>query len=114
MGFGLGGAIAHSLGAGLVHVRKPYKISWVVEATDFVDYSRASKSVEIASDAIGAADRVVVVDDWSETGAQLQAAVRLVERVRATVVGAALLHIDERVRSNAALSGYEMHHLFDH
>ena len=59
-------------------------------------------------------DDPLVVDDWSETGAQLKAACHLVERLQGHVVGAALLHIDEPVWRDPELSKYKLHHLFDY
>ena len=114
LGFTLGGAIAYVLGAGLIHIRKEGKISWDVETQAFRDYSQTDKVFEIASDAIQAGDGVLVVDDWSETGAQLKAACQLVERLQGRIIGAALLHIDRPVRLDPALSGYKLHHLFDY
>lgn len=113
LGFTLGGGVAYVLGAGLVHIRKEDKLSWDVETVAFRDYSRTDKTFEIASDAVGAGDTVLVVDDWSETGAQLKAAFGLVERLQGRVAGAALLHIDEPVRRDPSLARYTLHHLFD-
>jgi adenine/guanine phosphoribosyltransferase-like PRPP-binding protein len=43
---------------------------------------------------------VLVVDDLSETGGQLRAAIAFIERLGATVVGAACLHIAASVRQD--------------
>ena len=114
LGFSLGGGIAYVLGAGLVHLRKEGKISWDVEVQAFRDYSQTDKIFEIARDAVQAGDKVLIVDDWSETGAQLKAACQLVERLQGRVIGAALLHIDEPVWRDPALTEYKLHHLFDY
>ena len=42
--------------------------------------------------------RVLIVDEWSETGAQLEAAVHLCREAGATVVGVAVLNADEAAR----------------
>jgi adenine phosphoribosyltransferase len=61
-GFLLGGALAHRLGAGLVLVRKPGKLPWkTVSASYELEYG--TDSVEMHEDAVGAGDRVLIVDD---------------------------------------------------
>jgi adenine phosphoribosyltransferase len=113
-GLALGGGVAHRLGAGLVLIRKAGKIAWEVEMATCRDWSGAEKKLEMARDAASASDRVLVMDDWSETGGQLKAAVTLVERLGATVVGAACLHIGPPVRQDPRLAGYRLHHLIEY
>jgi adenine phosphoribosyltransferase len=112
-GFPLGGGIAYRLGAGLVLIRKGGRVDWEVEAVTCIDFSGTEKQLEIARDAVGVTDRVLVVDDWSETGGQLRAAIALVERLGATLVGAACLHIAPSVRRDARLAGYRLHGIIE-
>ncbi len=114
VGFALGGGVAHALGAGLVLIRREEKVTWHAETFSVEDYSRTVKTFAVVRDAIRPGEEVLVVDDWSETGAQLRAAFRLVERLRGRVAGAALLHVDEPVRNDPDLAGYTLHHLFDY
>jgi adenine phosphoribosyltransferase len=114
LGFALGGGVAHALDAGLVLIRKEEKVMWHAETVSVEDYSRTVKTFALVRDAIRPGEKVLVVDDWSETGAQLRAAFRLVERSRGRVAGAALLHVDEPVRRDPDLAGYTLHHLFDY
>lgn len=114
LGFALGGGVAQALGAGLVLIRKAEKVMWHAETFSVEDYSRRAKTFAVVRDAIQPGEEVLVVDDWSETGAQLRAAFCLVERLRGRVAGAALLHIDEPVRRDPDLAGYTLHHLFDY
>lgn len=114
LGFALGGGIAALLGAGLVLVRKEGKTMWHAETYSFRDYSRTDKTFEVVSDAIQAGDNVLVVDDWSETGAQLRAAFHLIERLHGRVAGAAMLHIDDPVRHDPSLAAYTLYHLLDY
>lgn len=114
LGFAFGGSVARLLGAGLVLIRKEGKTMWHAETYAFRDYSRTDKMFSVVSDAVQASDNVLIVDDWSETGAQLKATFHLVERLQARVAGAALLHIDEPVRRDPSLAAYTHHHLFDY
>jgi adenine phosphoribosyltransferase len=114
LGFARGGGVAQVLDAGLVLVRRKEKAMWPAETFSIVDYSRSAKTFAVVHDAIQPGEEVLVVDDWSETGAQLRAAFHLIERLRGRVAGAALLHIDEPVRRDPDLAGYRLHHLFDY
>ena len=111
LGFALGGSVASSLGAGLVLVRKQDKTPWNVITTDFIDYSGIEKRFELSTDAISPDERVLIVDDWSETGTQLRAALELIERLKGQVVGMALLGCDEAVAEDMKLKGYSLHRL---
>jgi len=108
-GFPLGGGIAYRLNAGLVLVRKGGRVDWDVESAVCTDFSGTEKTLEVASDAFSTLDRVLVVDDWSETGGQLRTTIALVERLGATVVGAACLHIGPGVSQDPRLAGYRLH-----
>jgi adenine phosphoribosyltransferase len=112
-GFALGGGMAHRLGAGLALIRKAGRIAWEVESATCVDWSGKEKTLEIARDAVSASDRVLVVDDWSETGGQLRTAIELVERLGAKVIGVACLHIGTSVRQDVRLAGYRLHSLIE-
>ncbi len=98
LGFTLGGSVAVSLGAGLVLIRKEGKIPWHTVSTKIANYSGEVKGLELAEDAVQPGERVLLVDDWSETGAQLVAAVELIQKLKGCVVGVALIGCDERVR----------------
>lgn len=110
-GFALGGGVAHRLHAGVVLIRKAGKIDWGVGSVTCVDFSGTEKVLEIANDAVSASDRVLVVDDWSETGAQLHAAMQLIEHLGARVFGGACLHIGPAARAKPELSHQKLHDL---
>jgi adenine phosphoribosyltransferase len=94
----LAGAVAARLGAGFVPLRKGDKAAWAVRSASFTDYTGNVKTLELVSDVLDANCRVLIVDDWSETGAQLDAAAQLCLSTGAMVVGAAVLNADETVR----------------
>ena len=39
--------------------------------------------------------KILIVDEWIETGAQVKAAIELVERLRGVVVGVAAINMDK-------------------
>ena len=85
-GFILGGAVAHQLSTGFVPVRKKGKLPYDVLSEEY-DLEYGKDSVEIHVDAVNAGDYVVVVDDLIATGGTAFAAIKLLERAGAKVVG---------------------------
>jgi len=85
-GFILGGAVAHQLSVGFIPVRKKGKLPWNVLGEDYaLEYG--TDRVEIHTDAVKHGDHVVVVDDLIATGGTAFAAIKLLERAGAKVVG---------------------------
>lgn len=117
-GFILGGAVAHQLSTGFVPVRKKGKLPFTVLGEDYaLEYG--TDRVEIHTDAVNKGDNVLVIDDLIATGGTCVAAIRLLERAGANVVGCSFV-IDlpelggaDKIRALgkqvAALVGYEGH-----
>ncbi len=83
-------AIALSLGAGFVPVRKPGKLPWKTASEEYsLEYG--SDRLEIHVDALAPGERVLIVDDLLATGGTASATRRLAERLGAEVVGAGFL-----------------------
>src|ERR1043166_7114117 len=85
-GFILGGAVAHQLSRGFIPVRKKGKLPHTVIGEDY-DLEYGKDRVEIHSDAVSSGDHVILVDDLIATGGTAFAAIKLLERAGATVVG---------------------------
>ncbi len=96
LGFVLGAALAMEAETGFVPVRKAGKLPVTTDSIGFDDYDGAHKTLEIRLDVLTASDRVLLVDEWIETGAQVLAAASLIEGQGATVAGIATLHCDDR------------------
>lgn len=89
-GFILGAALARELDVGFVPVRKPGKLPRHTLSQDYgLEYGR--DRLEIHADALPAGARVIVVDDVLATGGTLNAALALVERQGARIVGTGVL-----------------------
>jgi len=85
-GFILGGAVAHQLSVGFVPVRKKGKLPWKVIGEDYaLEYG--VDRVEIHEDAVAKGEQVIVIDDLIATGGTAFAAIKLLERAGAKVVG---------------------------
>src|ERR1043165_469968 len=85
-GFILGGAVAHQLSVGFVPIRKKGKLPWQTFGQDYaLEYGY--DKLEIHQDAVVKGHRVLIVDDLIATGGTAEAAVKLLQKVGATVVG---------------------------
>ena len=89
-GFILGGAVAHQLSVGFVPVRKKGKLPHTVIGEDY-DLEYGKDRVEIHADAVKKGEKVIVVDDLIATGGTAFAAIKLLERAGAHVVGCAFV-----------------------
>jgi adenine phosphoribosyltransferase len=92
-GFVLGGAMAAHTGAGFVAIRKQdgYLPGDVVECQTEPDWQGRVHALRLQRDVLSAEDRVVLVDDWYETGAQALAARHLIEGTGATLLGMSII-----------------------
>ena len=86
-GFILGGAVAHQLSVGFTPIRKKGKLPARTLSEDYqLEYG--TDTVEIHADAVAETERVLLVDDLIATGGTAEAAIKLLRRAGAEVVGA--------------------------
>lgn len=109
LGFVFVAPVAQELGVGFALLRKEGKVPVEKESISFVDYSNTIKKFEVACSALSPGDRVLLVDEWSETGAQMKAAVSLLEKVGAEVVGMTCFNIDQKVIDDPELKRYTLY-----
>ncbi len=89
-GFILGGAVARTLGRGVLPIRQKGKLpSRVIGQEYALEYG--VDTIEIHADAIGKGDRVLIVDDLIATGGTAGAAIDLVRKSGGEVVAAAFV-----------------------
>ena len=113
LGFILGTAIAEHLEVGLIPARKGGKLPVEAIRETFVDYTGEEKALELRPDALKPGAAVLVVDEWIETGAQVSAAVALVERAGARVAGIAAISIDSCFATDTLRSKYTVHTVWE-
>ena len=89
-GFIFAAPVAVALGAGFVPVRKAGKLPWRVHTENY-DLEYGTDTLEMHEDAIGAGERVLIVDDVLATGGTAAAVARMVHRVGAEPVGLAVV-----------------------
>jgi adenine phosphoribosyltransferase len=106
-GFIFGAPMAYELAAGFVPIRKPGKLPYEkLGASYTLEYG--TNTLEIHKDAFLPGQRVLLVDDLVATGGSAKAAVELIERLGAKVVGIAFLIELEDLKGVDQLQGYKV------
>jgi adenine phosphoribosyltransferase len=108
LGFIVGTAVARALHLGFVPLRKGGKLPVSVVQESFNDYSGTTKVLELRAGALGPQHHVLIVDDWIETGAQVSAAIRLVEHAGARVAGVTAIHMDSNESTKSLAQRYRI------
>lgn len=89
-GFIVGSAVAYSLGAGLVPIRKKGKLPWKTHQTSY-ELEYGTDTLEIHQDAFVPGTHVLIVDDLLATGGTAEAVVKLIQQLQGRIVGVAFL-----------------------
>jgi adenine phosphoribosyltransferase len=89
-GFILGSVIAYELNLGFVPIRKKGKLPFHTISEEY-DLEYGSATVELHTDACKPGDRVLLVDDLIATGGTMLAGKKLLERLGAEVIEAAVI-----------------------
>jgi len=89
-GFIFGTAVAYELGAGFVPIRKKGKLPFDTYEQDY-ELEYGQDTIEMHADSIRKDERVFVVDDLIATGGTAEAAIKLIQKTGAEIVGAAFV-----------------------
>jgi adenine phosphoribosyltransferase len=106
MGFVLGAALAARRGVGFLPIRKAGKLCVDTDKVSFGNYSGRTQDMEMRLPAFAPGTRVLLVDQWVETGGTMDGAIRLVERQKGIVAGLVAVAIEENERTNAYRASY--------
>ena len=87
MGFVLGTALATRLNVGFLPIRKAGKLCVDTDSVTFTNYSGRTQDMEVRTPAFLSGTRVLLVDQWIETGGTMDGAIRLVKRQKGIVAG---------------------------
>jgi adenine phosphoribosyltransferase len=109
LGFVVGTALALKLGVGFVPVRKGGKLPVKHERVSFRDYSGVEKVLELRAEPWPPRTRVLLVDDWIETGATARAAAQLIEGAGGVVVGIAAIAFRKNAQTSGLWAKYRCH-----
>lgn len=109
LGFILGAVISQRMQKGFIPIRKGGKLPVEVDRKSFGDYSGFEKSLELRKAAIMPGSAVLIVDEWVESGAQISAAVELIENQGGFVAGIAAINIDDHPTTQRLRDQYFCH-----
>jgi len=107
-GFLLGAPVALVLGTGLVVVRKKGRLPHEIVREEY-ELEYGTDAIEMHADSVGSDHRILLVDDLVATGGTAGAAVRLVRKIGARVVGCSFLIELAELRGRAALDVDRVH-----
>jgi adenine phosphoribosyltransferase len=99
MGFVLGAALAARLDRGFLPVRKAGKLCVDSDRVEYTNYSGRTQGMELRQPAFAPGTRVLLVDQWIETGGTMDGAIRLVERQGGSVAGLVALAMETNPRT---------------
>ncbi len=99
MGFVLGAALAARRGVGFLPIRKAGKLCVDTDKVEFDNYSGRTQDMEMRLPAFAAGTRVLLADQWVETGGTMDGAIRLVERQKGVVAGLVAIAIEDNDRT---------------
>jgi adenine phosphoribosyltransferase len=106
LGFIIGSAMAVSAGTGFIPIRKGGKLPAASRTAVFRDYTGTDKCLAVRKGIIVPGTRVLLVDDWIETGAQIKAAIDLVQLEGGVLIGVAAINIDKNEATRTLLQEY--------
>ena len=109
-GFILGAALAVSLGAGFVPIRKKGKLpAEVIREQYALEYG--TDVIEMHVDALQPGERILLHDDLLATGGTMCAATKLVEKLHATIIGISFLIELSFLQGRKNLKDYDVYSL---
>ena len=99
MGFVLGSALATRLGVGFLPIRKAGKLCVDTDSVTFSNYSGRTQDMEMRKPAFAAGTKVLLVDQWIETGGTMGGAIRLVEKQGGKVAGLVAIAMEDNEKT---------------
>ena len=100
MGFVLGTALATRLNVGFLPIRKAGKLCVDTDSVTFSNYSGRTQNMEVRIPAFPSGTRVLLVDQWIETGGTMDGAIRLVKRQGGIVAGLVAIAMESNAKTD--------------
>ena len=110
MGFPLGASIAYKLGKGFLALRKGGKLCVEVEQVLYSCYSGSGHTMEMRKNPFEPGTRVLIVDQWIETGGTMTGAIKLIEGSKGVVAGIATICVETKPLTRELCQKYKVVH----
>ena len=110
-GFILGAGIAQLLTKGFLPIRKGGKLACIPELVDrvsIVDYSGIEKTLELKRESVKKGERFLLVDEWVDTCAQMNASIHLIESNGGIIEGISLIGIEKNSHTEELMKRYNV------
>ena len=102
IGWILGNNVANRLGVDFLPIRRGNKLPYEEDdlyRVSFMDYQLKRKSLEIVKDTQLDGKRILICDEWIETGAQIKAVLALLSKFDCEIVGISTIFIRDNERT---------------
>ena len=100
IGWIIGSAMARELNVGFIPLRKidklPYRKESLISQNYDGEYGVSRKALEIRKGFLANGSKILVVDEWVETGLSLLCCMKLLEKLGCKIIGLATIGIDYR------------------
>ena len=109
-----GPIVAHKLSLPFVPILKGNKIKSrkaVVKGEIFTDYSKMKKSIEVFKESITKKDRIILIDDWFDSGKTGKSAIKLIEKLGGKVIGISVIFNQLKAKDQIFFDKYNYHFL---
>ena len=96
-GWILGAALARELDIGFIALRKGGRLPYPptsISSVKYFDYSGVEKSLELATGSLNAGSKILIADEWIETGSSIRGCIKLLEKQNCIISGLATIGID--------------------
>jgi len=114
LGFILGAASANELNTGFATIRKENKLfckTNIIYSTTVKDYSCTNKKLEINKNLLNEKDKILIIDDWIETGAQINGAIKIIKKFNCKIIGIACFGIYINKNTKNLLKKYNINYI---
>ena len=98
LGWILGIGMSIKLGVGFIPLRKANKLPYSKEnilQNKYTDYTNKTKTLEINKNINIKNSKVIIVDEWVETGKTMNACINIIEKIGCDIIGLVTIGIDE-------------------
>lgn len=74
----------------------------------FIDYDKNKKGFEVKKESIKNGDRILIVDEWIHTGAQINSAIKLIKKLKGRIAGISVIYLNLNKNTKKLLKKYNV------